>query len=171
MSQATPPPIEPQKGATPRAKRRRKVLLVCSLILAVPVAAGLMLFRIYGLETHHDDRSSIWWSERGRQLIPPAATDITLSQDFLDHRALYTISESDLNVFLNRAFSTRGEKLDSFSERSPLGPAKLGESIGTLGWVVTKNAVSYSYYKGNGTAHHFYHDPDSGLTYQTSAYW
>ncbi len=90
----------------------------CVIILALWVVFALILFRIYGTETHHASRNSIWWSERGRNLIPPAATDITLQQDFLDHYASYTISEKDLNAFLNERFARDGEMIDSFSERS-----------------------------------------------------
>ena len=79
-----------------------KILIPAAVVGIVLFA--LTLFRIYGTETHHASRNSIWWSERGRNLIPPAATDITLQQDFLDHYATYTISEKDLNAFLNERF-------------------------------------------------------------------
>ena len=88
---------------------------------------GLALFWIYGTDTHHASRNSIWWTERGRNLIPPEATDITLRQDLLDHYATYKISESDLNKFLNQKFADEGETLDSFSERSPTTPSDFGK--------------------------------------------
>ena len=134
-------------------------------------AFALTLFWIYGTDTQHANRNSIWWSERGRNLIPPAATDITLRQDFLDHYASYRISEADLNDFLNKRFARPGEALDSFSERSPANPEDIGKAIGPLGWVVTDDTVEYTYSASNGGAHHFYHDSKTGLTYQDSAYW
>jgi hypothetical protein len=141
------------------------------VFFAVLMAFALTLFWIYGTDTHHANRNSIWWSERGRNLIPPAATDITLRQDFLDHYATYRISEADLNDFLNKRFARLGEALDSFSERSPANPEDIGEAIGPLGWVVTEDTVEYIYSASNGGAHHFCHDSKTGLTYQDSAYW
>jgi len=132
---------------------------------------ALTLFRIYGVDTHHASRGSIWWPERCRNLIPPTATDITLRRDLLDHYATYTVSEKDLNAFLDKRFARPGEALDSFSERSPAKPETIGNAIGPLGWVVTKDTVVYTYTASNGGAHNYYHDTNTGLTYQSSAYW
>ncbi|MGI9239568.1 MAG: hypothetical protein ACR2RV_02135 [Verrucomicrobiales bacterium] len=145
--------------------------MVCSVILALPVALSLILFWIYGTDTHHASRGSIWWSERGRNLIPPAASDITLQQDFLDHYATYTISEEDLNAFLDDHFASSRETLDSFSERGRPNRSEVGKAIGRCGFVVTKDTVVYDYAAGNGGVHTYYHDPTTGLTYQSSAYW
>lgn len=140
-------------------------------ILAAAALLSLSLFRIYGLVTHHSSRSGIWWPERCRNLIPPAATDIALRRDLLDHYAVYTIGEKDLNAFLNVRFARPGEKLDSFSERSAVSPAMIGKALGPLGWVVTKDTVTYSYAASNGGGHTFCHDTRTGRTYQCSAYW
>lgn len=141
------------------------------LVLVLVMALALGVFRIYGTETHHATRDSIWWTERGRGLIPPTATGITLRQDFLDHYAVYTVSEKDLNAFLNGRFARPGEKLDSFSERTPAKADSVGSEIGPFGWKVTADTVSYTYAASNGGAHHYYHDTKTGLTYQSSAYW
>lgn len=154
-----------------RSQRRKRILKICAVIFTLPLIFALVLFWIYGTDTHHADRSSIWWSERGRGLIPPTATDITLRQDFLDHYALYTVPEADLNAFLNQRFARPGETLDSFSERSPAKPETIGKVIGKLGWKVTKDTVRYSYAASNGGVHDYYHDTKTGLTYQSSAYW
>ena len=131
----------------------------------------LTVFRIFGTDTHHTNRESIWWTERGRNLIPPTATDITLRQDTLDHYAVYTISEADLNDFLNERFARSGETLDSFSDRSPVNPERVGKTIGPLDWLITEDTVAYTYAASNGGTHNFYHDTKTGLTYQESAYW
>ncbi|MDC0259488.1 hypothetical protein OAK43_04540 [Verrucomicrobiales bacterium] len=123
----------------------------------------MVLFWTYGTDTHHSSRNTIWWTERGRNLIPPAATDITLRQDFLDHYATYTISTTDLNAFLLT--------LDPDSKLSPDSTGTAGKVIGNLGWIAPKHALSGSYIAGNGGVHSYYHDPKTGLTYQESAYW
>ena len=144
----------------------------CVLILALLMVFALTLFWIYGTDTHHANRNSIWWTERGRNLIPPAATDITLRQDVLDHYATYRISEAELNDFLNKRFADNGKIFDSFSDdRSRPNPKRIGKEVGPLGWVVTEDTVEYSYAASNGGMHYYYHDPNTGLTYQDSAYW
>ncbi|MDC0574960.1 hypothetical protein OAO39_03405 [Pirellulaceae bacterium] len=158
-------------SASDESSRRRPYLKVFGAIFALLMVLALALFWIYGTDTHHANRNSIWWPERGWNLTPPTATDITLRRDFLDHYAIYTISERDLNAFLDRRFARPGEALDSFSERSPANPESIGKVIGPLGWVVTEDTVEYSYSASNGGGHYFYHDTTTGLTYQDSAYW
>lgn len=174
MDQTTSSPIKGRSDASPpqsSSPRRRVVLKVCVVILALPVVFALLLFRIYGVDTHHASRSSIWWPERGRNLIPPTAADIRLRRDLLDHYATYTVSEKDLNAFLDKRFARPGEALDSFSERSPANTKNIGNAIGPLGFIVTKDTVVYHYTASNGGGHSYYHDPTTGQTYQSSAYW
>jgi hypothetical protein len=174
----TPHERDASEGSTSAAARDSafgRVLKVCGVIFAVPFAVllafALTLFWIYGTDTHHANRNSIWWSERGRNLIPPAATDITLRQDFLDHYATYRISETDLHNFLNKRFADNGATLDSLRDRTPVNPERIGTKVGPLGWVVTEDTVEYSYAASNGGMHNYYHDSNTGLTYQDSAYW
>ena len=143
----------------------------CVIVFALVLVFALILFRIYGTDTQHASRDSIWWTERGRNLIPPTATDITLRQDFLDHYAIYTVSEKDLNAFLDKRFARPGQTLDSYSERRPASSKSIGSTIGPLGWKVTADTVSYTYAASNGGTHDYYHDTRTGLTYQSSAYW
>lgn len=151
--------------------RRGRVLKVCGVIFALVMVFALTLIWIYGTDTHHTSRNSIWWSERGRNLIPPAATDITLRQDFLDHYATYRISEADLHDFLNKRFADKGATLDTLGDRTPVNPERIGNEVGPLGFVVTENTTVYSYAARNGGVHDYYHDSKTGLTYQDSAYW
>jgi len=159
-----PPPL-------PKAPRRGLFLKVGIPILGVPTVIALVLFIIYGTDTRHKSRSSIWWTERGRGLIPPDAIDIILRQDILDHYAIYRVSEKDLNKFLDKRFARPGAVLNSFSERRPATSATIGNIVGPLGWKVTADTVSYSYAASNGGTHNYYHDTKTGLTYQSSAYW
>jgi hypothetical protein len=155
-----PPPL-------PKAPHRGLFLKVCIAILALTMVFALTLFRIYGVDTHHQSRNSIWWPERGRNLIPPTATDITLRRDLLDHYAIYTVSEKDLRAFLDKRFGP-GMAL---SEGSPVTPADIGKAVGSLGWLVTEDTVIYSYTASNGGVHDYCHDTKTGRTYQSSAYW
>ena len=147
------------------------MLKICVLISVVLIVFVLILFRIYGVDTKHETRGSIWWPERGRNLIPPTASEITLRRDLLDHYALYTVAGKDLNAFLDKRFGRPGEALSSFSERLPVEAEIIGKVMGPFGWEVTADTVSYVYCASNGGAHYYYHDTKSGLTYQSSAYW
>ena len=174
MEQTTSSPIRGQQDLAPpqsTSPLRRLVLKVCVVVLALTMVFALTLFRIYGVDTHHSSRGSIWWPERGRNLIPPTATDITLRRDLLDHYATYTVSEKDLNAFLDERFARNGETIDSFSDRRRIDSTQIGNAIGRLGWVVTEETVVYSYTASNGGLHTYYHDPTTGRTYQSSAYW
>ncbi len=159
----------------PDARRRSSplgcLLKALGILLGLVAVIALVLTWTYGVDSHHADRDSIWWPERGRGLIPPTATDITLRRDLLDHYAIYTVSESDLNAFLDERFAEGGEPLDSFSTRSPVHPAEVGREVGRLGWVVTASTVTYGFSASNGGGHTYYHDPKTGSTYQSSAYW
>jgi hypothetical protein len=145
--------------------------MACVTILVLITVPALTLFSIYGVDSHHENRNSIWWPERGRNLIPPTATDITLQRDLLDHYATYKVAEKDLNAFLDVRFADDGETLDSFGERSSPAPRLIGKAIGPFGWVVTEDTVCYHFTTSNGAASTYYHDPTTGRTYQDSAYW
>ena len=164
--------LAPPQSTAPLPARALKVcVVILALTFALTMVFALILFRVYGVDTNHASRSSIWWPERGRNLIPPAATDITLQRDLLDHYATYTVSEKDLNAFLDKRFARDGKALDSFAERERPDPRYIGNAIGRFGWVVTEETVVYSYTASNGGVHTYYHDPTTGQTYQSSAYW
>ncbi|MGC6426060.1 MAG: hypothetical protein ACON5H_03570 [Akkermansiaceae bacterium] len=174
MKHANASPITGQKELAPpqsQSPRRRMILRGFVVILTLALSVAGTLFRIYGLDTQHASRGSIWWPERGRNLIPPTATDITLRRDLLDHYAIYTISEKDLNAFLDKRFARFGEAIASSSERSPADPEQFGRAIGPLGFIVTKDTVVYHDTASNGGGHSYYHDSATGQTYQVSAYW
>ena len=161
-------------GPLPSSKKSslRGLLLKIGIpVLGLAMGVGLTFFLIYGTHTKHKSRATIWWSERGRNLIPPAATEIILRQDFLDHYAIYRVSEKDLNVFLDQRFAASGNPLNSFSERRPVESAWIGKTTGPMGWKVTASTVFYSFSASNGGTHNYYHDTATGLTYQESAYW
>lgn len=155
-----PPPL-------PRRSSGRAIARVAAACIAVGAAVAGTLAWTFALDTHHDTRDSIWWNDRCRNLIPPAATDITLQRDLLDHYAVYTIREEQLVEFLNERFDVD----NAYAERSLLAPSSVGEQVGDLGWVVTPGSVSYSYPASNGGVSNYYHDPVSGRTYQDSAHW
>ena len=173
MKEITPAQIKGEGGPPPLPKspRHKIILKICVLVLALPIVFALILFRIYGVDTKHESRGSIWWPERGRNLIPPTASEITLRRDLLNHYALYTVAEKELNAFLDKRFGRPREALSSFSERLPVEAETIGKVMGPFGWEVTADTVSYVYCASNGGAHYYYHDTKSGLTYQISAYW
>ena len=171
----TPPDSDPSHSGSPAFQASlpcgRPAFKKWGIVIGLGLVAILSLFRIYGIDTYHATRSGIWWPERGRSLIPPTAKDITLRRDLLDHYATYTVSEKDLNTFLNQRFSRPGEVLDSYSERARVNPNTIGKAIGPMGMLATTNMVSYHYTASNGGSHQYYHDTETGRTFQSSAYW
>ena len=143
------------------------LIKICVCVFGSFLLVATTLFWIYGTDTTHASRNSIWWNARCRNLIPPTAKNITIQQDFLDHYATYTVSEKSLTDFLNTHFDVT----DSYSERRPVDASEIGKPIGRLGWVVTEDTVEYGYSARNGGRHRYFHDASSGQTYQESAYW
>lgn len=135
------------------------------------MGVALTLFWIYGTDTHHTSRNSIWWPTAAQSLIPPAATDITLRQDRLDHYATYKISQADLHDFVKKHFADDGASTLRGTDGKFVDRKMIGTTVGPFGWVVTKDTIVYSYVKRNGTLHEYYHDVKTGSTYQDSAYW
>lgn len=147
-------------------------ILACALIPWFVLF--FVLFWIYGTDTHHKNRESIWWTIRGRNLIPPTAADIVLQQDFLDHYATYTVAEKDLQAFLLERFESvykPQHQINPAKDRIPVDNKLIGQQIGPIGWEVADGTNYYGYYASNGGLHSYYHDPATGRTYQRSAYW
>lgn len=166
MSRDTAP-----SGPRPKSTLRSLLVSGCAVILIVTLAVAMVCFWVYGLDSHHKSRDSIGWGRRIYSLTPPAARDITLQRDFLDHYAMYTVAEKDLNAFLDSYFGSDGRPLNSFAERSKPRADLIGKLVGPFGWVVTESAVVYSYAASNGGVSTYYHEPATGETYQQSAHW
>lgn len=165
-----PPHRNDRKPHRTRTPFRGCVASSCLTMAGLVAVAGAALFWFYAVDSRHENRNTIW-PLRGRNLIPPAATDITLHRDLLTHYAVYTIAEKDLNAFLDERFAFHGAPLDSFSERSRPPADLIGKPIGHFDWVVTGQTVLYSYSASNGSVSDYYHDPASGRTFQISEYW
>ena len=148
------------------ASSSRPLFRVLAVLLGLVVIVGLGVLRVFILDSSHETTRTIL-PGRTKDLIPPTATEITLQRDLLDHYAVYTIREEQLVAFLNERFDVA----DAYAERSQMDPAKIGQPIGVLGWVVKPGSVSYSYAASNGGVSSYYHDPVSGRTYQESAHW
>ncbi|MDC0295493.1 hypothetical protein OAL35_01410 [bacterium] len=129
------------------------------------------VFWVYGVETRHSNRTGIWWPERGRNLIPPDATDIRLQRDVLDHYACYSIDEKDLVAFLSQRFATGDGGFDVDFARGTVDEKIIGGRIGRLNFLITETTVLYACHASNGGMHRFYHDPATDKTFQSSAYW
>ena len=109
---------------TPKSSFARSALRVLGALLIVPLAVSLAGLWYYCVDSKHSTPASIG-DGRILELTPPAAHDITLDRDFLDHYAIYTVTERELTAFLNRTFEVE----DSFSERQNIAEIKVGKAI------------------------------------------
>ena len=125
---------ESSKSAAAETPRLKRILLGCGFIFAIPVmGVALILFWIHGTDTHHTNRSSIWWPTAAKDLIPPAATDITLRQDHLDHYAIYTISQADLHDFVQEHFADNGASVLQDRDGKFVAREMIGTTVGPVG--------------------------------------
>ncbi len=152
----------------PQDRSWSPVRVGCTALFVLVAGLATAAARTYGMDTHHATHDDIWWDETCRRLTPPTATDITLRRDLLDHEALYTIVEADLDAFIDRSFARDGNPLRATDVK---GSVEAGRTIGPFGWSAGQDAVRYSYTPPNGASTHIYHDPTTGLTYQESAHW
>ena len=153
-----------------RARTRGCFATGCISILVLMLLAGSGLYWFYGMESRHENRNTVW-PLRGRSLIPPAASDITLHRDLLTHYAVYTIPEKELNEFLDERFAFPDEDMNSFSERSRPREEIICKPFGRFDFPITEETVLYSYPASNGGVSDYYHNPTTGQTYQVSEYW
>ncbi|MDG1491814.1 MAG: hypothetical protein P8R43_07970 [Planctomycetota bacterium] len=141
--------------------------------IVVTICAGA-LYLYFGVDARYEQREDIA-PGRGRALIPPAATEITLDRHFpIDHEAWFTVEEKDLNAFFDEHYGRGGGlpwDLDSYSERRPVSRERFEGDYGFLDWVWHDEIVSYSYSAGNGGGQRYIHDPATGRTYHFSRYW
>lgn len=149
-----------QESSTQRSSPFLRALLV---VLSIAALGAALIFWIYGKDAHYDRAASVWPGTE-RELTPPAATDITLQRDFLDHFAIYTVPQEDLEAF----FRSRFERTE---EGTLASAVSVGKPMGRLGWIVPEGCLVYSHYTPNGAASTYYHDPATGSTYQSSAHW
>ncbi len=163
-----------QTSPEPRSSILGCLLQALGAVAIVAAIVGCALYVYFGIDSNYTDRADVS-PERGRALIPPAATDITLDRHFpIDHEAWFTIEEKDLNAFFDEHYG-RGRglswDLDSYSERRPVSRERFEGDYGFLDWVWHDEIVSYSYSAANGGAQRYLHDPATGRTYHSARYW
>ena len=150
-----------QPTATSATGVMTRIFLGC---LSIPLLASLVGFWHFGLDAHYADVTHM--SEgTSKELTPHTAVDLTLQRDLLDHRATYTVTEADLQAFLERSFG------ESAADPSPVDRGDFEAEYSRRGWTWTPGMVMYSGAPGNGAVSYYYHDPRTGLTYQDSAHW
>ena len=109
--------------------------LLQALGAAALVAAivGCALYLYFGIDSNYTDRADVR-PERGRALIPPAATDITLDRHPpVDREAWVAVHEMGLNAFFDEHHG-RDQELDSYAEWRLVARDALGERDAALGW-------------------------------------
>ena len=137
--------------------------------VVVAICAGA-LYLYFGVDAHYDERGGVA-PDRGRALIPPAATDITLDRHFpIDHEAWFTVEQEDLHAFFARHYSDDRD-LDLNSERRGMSREAFEERYGFLQWKWHEGIRSYGYSARNGGSQTYVHDPATGRTYHFSRYW
>jgi len=163
-------PKDPELPPPSRPSILGCLLQALGAAMIIAIVCGGALYLYYGIDAHYDHRDRIS-PVRGRALIPPAATDITLDRHFpIDHEAWFTVNEKDLNAFFDEHYG-RGQELDSHAERRPLGRDVFEERYASLGWVWHEGIVSYGYSAANGGSQTYIHDSATGRTYHRSIYW
>ncbi len=167
--------------AAPLAKQRRlpTCLVACSLGLVafVPSCAGVMKivdarrFGLFTYETVADVRDF-----RVERCLPPTARNITLHKQAQGFRARYTISEAELESYLDdlwvrfghSSMIHRGESLNGKDV-----PEECHRQVyGDLGWPHLPDAVAFSGPSAvNGAGFSVWFSPSEQTAYELAGYW
>jgi hypothetical protein len=109
------------------------------------------------------------------QSLPPAATDITVQQEWMGCRAKYRITEAELDAYTDQlwARSQQAKHLrDEADVNSTLSPANLEFHFGELGWPMLQDAKEYDWpFAKNGAGSWIWYSKSTGIAYQRAGYW
>ena len=137
--------------------------------IVVTICAGA-LYLYFGVDAHYDQRDDVG-PDRGRALLPPGATDITLDRHFpIDHEAWFTVDEGELNDYFD-AHYRRAEDRASYLDKKPISRERFEEHYSFLGWEWHEGIRAYHFSARNGGGQTYIHDSATGRTYHDSAYW
>ncbi len=162
--------IIPSRKRAASKTRGGAALAGCLIKAGVAGLVGVVFVGVLGYMTffstsHHDTPSSMF--PMYGDLTPPKATDITLHAAGLDHTAEYTVSQADLERFLEAYFQ-------GFEGPDPIDEEwfdRVLEGSGGVDWPWHEGVVNYDMWMARGTSHRILYDPKTARAYQESAHW
>jgi hypothetical protein len=145
--------------------------LFLAFVLFIPSLKGVMNivdnYR-FGVFEHADFTSINDW--RVEHYFPEAATNITLEKDRGGFRARYSISNSDLEKWLDNIWHEWRDI--SHRTREKAQAIASTPQFDDLGWVLPKGAVKYEGpRKRNGAGFTIWYSESQGIAYEDAGYW
>lgn len=167
--------------AAPLVKWRRTQTLIgvtlLSLVAFIPSCAGIMQildssrFGVFNCAAFNDVKDF-----RVERYLPPAATNITIDKYPQGFRARFTISQSQLDAYLDEVWRSYGDQ--SVVERGEMSAMAIVDAkshdlyYGDLGWPHLNDATEvYGPTAGNGAGFSVWFSPSEGIAYQRGSYW
>lgn len=167
--------------AAPMVRCRRLHTFLCvgvlCLICFIPLCGVIMRtmdanrFGVFVYKTFNEVQDF-----RVERYLPPAATDITVDKYAQGFRARFSISQSELNAFMDRVWERHGDQ--SVVARGEIMALKTIDieshslRYGDLGWEHLRDATElYSPTAGNGAGFSIWFCPSKSVAYQRAGYW
>ncbi len=151
--------------------------MVISLLAFVPSCTGIMnildakRFGVFNYQTFKEVDDF-----RVERYLPPAARDITIDKYAQGFRARFTISQSELDAYLDEVWSLYGNL--SVVKRGEMSAMTLVDKqshelyFGDLGWPHLDDATEvYGPTAGNGAGFSVWYSPSKRIAYQRGGYW
>lgn len=148
-----------------------------AIVAFIPACTGIMTwldaqrFGVFQYATYADVRDL-----RVELYLPDFAHTITLEKTAMGHRAKYTLTEAELQNFLDRLWETGGES--SAIDRADLNDGAIASReemeqwFSDLGWPPLKDAFQFhSPVQADGGGAEYYFEPSTGTTYHRAGYW
>ncbi len=169
----------------PALKWKRKSTLGLTLLAAgvlfIPSSSGLMAlldtqrFGVFEYETYAEVQDF-----RVERYLPPAATSITVAKTMQGFRAQYSISETDLQAYLDDSWerfrnyyphSAPDLRIHAISDRI-VNAGSFDSQYGDLNWPPLKGAVEYhGPSAANGAGFTVWYSPSQQVAYERAGYW
>ena len=167
--------------AAPLARWRRVPtfvgVMVLSFLAFVPSCTGIMnildakRFGVFDYQTFNEVGDF-----RVERYLPRVARDITVDKYAQGFRARFTISQTQLDAYMDEVWSTYGDQ--SVVKRGEMSAMELVDKkshdlyYGDLGWPHLDDATEvYGPTAGNGAGLSVWYSPSKRIAYQRGSYW
>lgn len=152
-------------------------LSVLSLLAFIPTCNGITSivdarrFGVFDYQTFNEVDDF-----RVERYLPPAARDITVDKRAQGFRARFTISQTELDTYMNEVWSLYGSR--SVVKRGEMSAMALVDkesherNFGDLGWSYLDDATEfYGPTAENGAGFSIWYSPTRRIAYQRAGYW
>ena len=162
--------------AWPRA-RTFFISTLVAIVAFVPSCAAIMsIVDAHRFGIFHYDTFTEVHDFRIERYLPTTASNITVENFAMGHRAKYEISEAELRMYVDGLWAAGGEysavDRDEFEDGVTVDYEQFAHRFDGLGWPPFESVMLFqSPVQGDGGGATYYFDPQTSTAYHRAAYW